>query len=238
MAVPIVKIPIADTDSRYSMSVCMEFETLFDIPFGIIRTIAASYNDPNVFDQHWMTYDNYTLRAVLYERDTYNPILAVMKNSDREEADSLLQEMQKYKDVYESILNRSPMTSIYQLLEQIYAIKKSPNANIIDYTVICKNRYQEDFIKKQLGDKVHTTLGGFTADIHMYDLIILEQYEDILKYPNNKTRAGKTIWIPDFAYNMDTKNKENPSFEISALVGDLNKVCTYEPYINYIKPIG
>ena len=237
MSNPILKIPIDKAGHHYMVSVCIEFEALYDIPFGIIRTIQYHYNDPSVFLQRWMNYDNYTLRAVLYERDQYNPVLAAMIKPDIAKADTILQDIYRSSFVYKTVLKHSPLISMANFLHQLIVLKSGNNGDILNYKVICKNEMQANKLKEDFRG-VEYSLNGFDFNVHPYDLIILEKYENILQYSKKKPVVGKQIWIPEFAYNMDQDQKDTPDLTISTLIGDVNKISTYEPYSNFNKPVG
>lgn len=236
---PTIKIPVNKAGHHYSTSVCIEFEAVYDVAFGIIRTIQKEYNDPSVFNQRWMNYDNYTLRSMLYERSEYNPILAAMINKDKTKADEILLDMYKSARVHKQVLSESPKTSIASFLKQILMLKYGNYGDIVNYIVICKNKTQAEKLDKDFNMKVHSSIDGLDFDVTPYDLIILDRYEDILTYSTHgKPIMGKYIWIPEFTYNMDRVHSDQPDMNISVLIGDINKIYTYEPYNNYKKPVG
>lgn len=232
--------PSSSGSKNYHTSVAIEFRALFDIPFGIIREILYEFNDPNVFDQIWMRYDNYTLRSMLYEREHYNPIRSIMLNEDNDSADDLYNQFMENPEYYNKILQLSPITAIYPIIKNIVAIKNSDNGDMVDYIIICNNPVEDKFIKQSLGTNINVTTRGFKTDLQIYNMIILERYENLLEYKNSQTLQEKVIWVPDFAYNM-SKTRDHkivPKVEVSTFVGIGNNICTYEPYINYIKPVG
>ena len=239
---PSVKIPINETDHKYTQTMCIEFEALFDIPFGILRVIRRSYNDPGLFKQHWMTCDNYTLRALLYDRPVYNPILPAMIVKDQDEAKKLYEEMISNTDVYYKILENSPRIAMFNMLQSVDVIRSRSNSSVLDYTIICKSKQQEEYVKSfcLLESPRTIIVPDFNINVNYYDLVIVEQYENILKYAKavNKPVGGRTIWIPEFGFNMDTKETNKPSYYISLFLSEANKVCTYQPYINFTKPVG
>lgn len=235
---PEIKIPINKAGHHYSTSVCIEFEAIYDVPFGIIRTIRNTYNDPSIFNQRWMKYDNYTLRTVLYERTEYNPVLSAMINKDKAKADSILMDFYKIPKAHREVLDNSPFTNIASFLQNIMVVKSGQYGDVISYIVICKNKTQVDKIKEDFPE-VHTSCDGLDFDVKLYDLIILEKFENILQYhKKHKSVMGKHIWMPEFAYNMDLQYTDRPDLAISTIIGDVNKISTYEPYSNFIKPVG
>lgn len=228
--------PVSD---RVETNVCIEFEALFDIPFGIMRTIRDKFNDPSVFEQYWTQADTYTLRCLLYEREIYNPIYAAMKEDikDRKYADKIYDDLHS-EDFYNVVLNNSPPINMYNIVSAMDGVRKA-NGEMLYYTVICKNNIQADFLISKLPNiEYKITSKPFDFDVSTYNLIILERYENIIRYCKKRMVQGKVIWIPEFWYNMDTKDRTIPSMEISIFCGDVNIVQVYEPYNNFNKPLG
>ena len=232
----IFKLPINEVakDSKQSISVCMEFETLFDIPFGIIKTVREFYYDPAVFNYYWMHVDNYTLRTFLYERRYYNPLFTASVGMEFEDAEQLLKEMYEDNDVYKKILDRSPKIAMFEFAERI----TQSTDHLLNLTIICKNKIQQAIINKSFKNITTRVVPNFGIDLNDYDLIILERYDNMLKYSNIYRVENKAIWMPEFAYNMDKDKPDEPNLGISVFVTDVNKVSTYEPYNNFIKPVG
>lgn len=237
------KVPISEivkTDGYHTSTICIEFEALFDIPFGIIQIIREKYFDPSVFESYWINADTYTLRCLLYEREEYNPIYAAMKTGikDRDKANEILNDMNKDKSVYKMILDKSPAIAMFNILELIHGVFKN-NPQMIEYVVLCKNRIQEKYIKSKIPDII-TRIDNppYTYRVEDYELIIVERYENMVRYAMNKGYKGHTIWIPKFYYNMELNDREMPSLGISTLIADLNIIQTYEPYNNFILPLG
>lgn len=237
MGTPTIKIPLDKAGRHYSTSVCIEFEAIYDTPFGIIRTINQCYNDPSVFLQRWMRYDNYTLRSVLYEREEYNPVLAAMINHDIQKADTILKDIYETPSAYKRVLDYSPIIAMGSFLHNIMVVKSGEHGDVINYSVICKNNMQVEKLKSDFPGVSYST-EGLDFNVHPYDLLILEKYENVLMYSKNKPIVAKQVWIPDFAYNMDLDKKDIPDLTISTLIGDVNKISTYEPYSNFNKPVG
>lgn len=228
--------PISD---HVETNVCIEFEALFDIPFGILRMVRQKFNDPSIFEQYWMQADTYTLRCLLYERNYYNPIYAAMKDSEKdiESANEILSELMS-PILYNTILSLSPPIAMYNMVSAMKDVKQT-NTDILQYTVICKNDMQYNYLKEKLPNtKAIVTKKPFKFDLSPYHLIILERYENILRYCEDIMVSAKTIWIPEFWYNMDIEDRTMPSMEISILCGDINTILTYEPYNNFNKPVG
>lgn len=235
------KIHINETGKVYTQSVVVEFEAIFDIPFGIIRTIGKYYYDPEVFKKHWMTFDNYTLRSVLYDRPKYDPILPALIVKDETVSKNLYEQFMTDKEAFFRVMENSPYTSIWSFVLSVDQISDK-NPNMTSCTIICKNQLQADWLSHLnllTGVRV-MVVSDYKINLNHYDLIVLEQYENILKYATTigKPIAGRTIWIPEFGFNMDIKETNKPSYDISLFVAESNKVSTYEPYNNYTKPLG
>lgn len=239
----VTKVPISEvvkTDGYHTSTICIEFEALFDIPFGIMQVIREKYFDPSVFERCRNRIDNYTLRCLLYEREDYNPIYVAMNQEvkDRDKAQEIYKDMYDDKEVYKEVLDKSPpiaMINTIKLIQSVY----TKNPEMIDYIVLCKDRLQQKHIKQYIPDVI-TRIDNppYTYRIEDYSLMVLERYENIVRYTMNKGYKGHTIWIPKFYYNMELSDREIPSLEVSSLIADLNIVQTYEPYNNFTKPLG
>ena len=236
-----MRVHINETGKQYTQSIVVEFEAIYDIPFGILRHIREKYNDPDIFKKTWMEFDNYTLRSVLYERPTYDPILPALVIKDRNVSSDIYNQIISNSEAYRRVLELSPATSIHKFLISVNEIADK-NGLMLSYTILCKNQIQMDYLKKDpvLSNSIKILVPDYNFNLNHYDLLIVEQYENIIKYgvASHKPVAGRTIWIPEFAYNMDQKETNKPNYNVSVFVVNQNKVNTYEPYLNYTKPLG
>lgn len=230
-----------EPDKLYTESVVIEFEALYDIPYGIIRTIRDFYYDPEVFKENWMKADVYNLRCLLYDRKIYDPILPALIDKDKSLSKDLYNQLMMNKIEFNKIMSRSPKTAMYDVVDNLGSISEE-HANITTVTILCKDKISYDWVKKnsKLKSVRFVLVDEFKHNLNQYSLIILEQYEDIVKYTTarNERIEGRTIWIPDYQYNMDLEDPSRPSTEISIFVAEFNKVATYTPYRNFIKPVG
>lgn len=229
--------PISESTKDGKTIKCgIEFECLFDIPFGIMRLIRDKYYDPKIFNRYWMIADNYTLRCFLYERLLYNPIYESLIDKDYKYAESLLKEITNTDTIYNQVLDLSPKINMFELARMHSVINDKGVGSICD--IICKTNLQVKFIKKAIPNCKTRLVKNFNIDLSQYDLLILERYLNIMEYIKHCDIENKTIWIPEFWYNLDKAEHTKPDLGVSVVVADTNKVSTYEPYNNFIKPVG
>lgn len=196
-----------------SINILIDFEMLFNLDYGLIKTIVLKYNNSKY------TNDSY-LKSVQFD-DLMHDLL-------NQEKDDPLQLVFKdgvdYKDIYnqlykneiEEIVKHSCPTKIVGLMTEL--MKYNNNNNIM---VICKNRYEEQKIRS-----MH--LLTKTVNINDINNLVYDCYycKDIKRINMFKEIDRKYIYIANYKYNI-IELEENKELSSKLFLNNLDLIQIY-----------
>lgn len=210
--------------------ILIEFDALYDIAYGIIKYIKGHMNDTDVFDQNVIMANNLSLMNMLHSRRDFNPLYLALNDSyteDEEEVESLYKEILTKR--YEEVLKLSPKTSVMGLAKLYSSVEGFSSISIISNKSI-----EEQFIN-ELEDSSTIVYTGFDTDVNDYDVLIVNDYTNVLKYHLRNPIGGKEIIMFDCNYNMEPGREDDnmPLLSVTGLVSDINIIKTVCPYAKF-----
>lgn len=193
------------------------FNMIVDTDIGVYEVLKRKYNNPNLVNPIINTIDIGTLLVKLKE-ERYNNILDMFIDSEKYNTEDLYNQL--IEQEYDNILKYSLVTDVHRLMN-VYIM-----SNVISVTVLCKNKQEEQIIKK-MNKNFSTVILNDDLDIDCYDSIFLKNYKDIVFLKNIHC---KNIFICDYQNNID--EEENiPLSDITAIVGKTNYIFTVNLHI-------
>ncbi len=196
---------------QYSSKILIEFDMIFDLDAGIIRTINDKYCDENIFFKEITDLDDHLLCGTLKKRSMKNPLqIAFRDESMIEEMDSIYNQLMEQD--YESIVDNAIPTNIFNLVGSFILTD-----GITCPTILCTNYYQRkvccdlfsdyeyDDFKIVLNQKDKIDVKGFT-DIFVKDIDSLLKYENL---------DGMNVYLADL--NINYENEVNSRTSIGAI---------------------
>lgn len=209
--------------------IVVEFDALYDLAFGVIKYIKNYANDVNVFDQNVINANGITLLNMLHSRRDYNPLYTALKEeytSDAEEVQNLYDDIMKNR--YKEVLQNSIKTDIFGLIKLYCSVDWLASIDIL-----CNKSIEEQFISEII-DSCNIIYTGFETDINEYDVLIVNDYTNVLKYYMNNPIRGKEIILFDNTYNMEPDRDDGmPLMKVSGFVSDVNRIKTICPYAKF-----
>lgn len=207
--------------------ILIDFDLIKDTDVGIIKVIQQKYNDKKVFKQFLFNSD-IICRSALQGRIELNPLDLIVIDDLKEESDDLYNQIISRES--EDIIKYASNTNCTKLITSF------AKTNLVYITVICKNIYEERYIRSLFNknDKISIIIETDKSkiDISSYDVLYIKNIKDCLLFKDLK---GKNIYIPNYGFNLEhtIKSKENgyiPLMDISILIGDVNRVYIVDLY--------
>lgn len=205
-------------------NILVYFNMIVDTDIGIYEVVKRKYNNPNLIDPiiNTISIDALLLRL---KEERYNNILDMFMDSEKYNTEDLYNQL--IDQEYDNILKYSLVTDVYRLMN-VYIM-----SNVISVTVLCKNKQEEQIIKK-MNKNFSTVILDDDLKIEDYDSIFLKNYKDIVFLKNIHC---KNIFICDYQNNID--EKENiPLSDITTIIGKTNDIYTVGLHIIGEKPLG
>lgn len=197
-----------------------EFETIVNIDFGLIKMVKEKYNNPIYIDTEYLNRvsDN-ALIAELYERKDENPLLLILKDEFKGQADSLYEQF--IESEYEEILEKSIFTNLLNFYKTLINNKQ------MTINILCRNLQEKHFIEKKLDFKVETIVEPNYRNIHIddFNFLYLKDYSKILEL---ESFFKMNVYICKYGFNMDSE--DIPKEQYSKYITDRNQVYTIEVY--------
>jgi len=197
-------IKMAEGMFRGIIKPLIPFNCIFDTDFGLIQLISQEYRNRDIFNIDYIDSlkTNYDLLYVLYHRNTYNPLIPFMNNpEDIDLAEDLY--IQFIEKEYENMVARSIHTGLYNLIGSMRNTEE-----II--TTIC---YSNDIEKHVFAnDTLLSKIRSINIDNIVEYLSYIDQYyfkatEDLYFYLSCKTLKSNSVYILDYDFNFENKEK-------------------------------
>ena len=219
-----------------------DFNTLFDIDFGIMSLIGSEYLDSSIFNMEWFKQHstNRSMVKALYERVDSNPLIqSSLPGIDNKELDELYKSFIDDKEIYSKILNKSMPTELYNLFETYTVV-----GDIFPY-VCYKNNEELEFLKKfnafsKLGDERFVKLDSFIMNQDKYSEILqfyAKSCDDMFMTAvasmlhSIKDGIFRTVYIADYVFNRQDENKLKATTSVLDIVANDHYIRTVDIYV-------
>lgn len=179
-------------------NILMDSDMLLDSDIGIYRVIMNEFPESDYFLHRFDNVSIEVMRSELLTMEENNVLKLLMDDEFINSADSLIDEIREtYK---EKIVDNSSFTKLLNLVRMYL------DTELISVTVICRNSFEEDKIKKvrpEIKTVLYKQINVMLAN--RYDSWYFKDYKDALKL-NPK---GKNIYLGNYNFNIknDTVNK-------------------------------
>lgn len=207
--------------SDYSTNILADFESLYDINFGIVKMIKEKFNSKEL-NQNILNADNYFLRYSIYTMET-NDVCNLI-NMDRDTYDDIIGNRKNYLRA----LELSPKTVILELLEMYMKTD-----GVINVHIFCKNILQKHFIKSY-NHNIPIIMKAEDIKISSFDVYYINEYKSLLDCDG--VYNGKEIIIPNYWFNLEPPEFNKPNLAVSIIMSATNKIKTICPYKNFVLP--
>lgn len=202
------------------ISALVDFEMLVNTDYGVIQLMKRDYSNGDFIDLDYLnTVPDYALLGELYNRDYENPLLMILKDEYKDQADSLYEQIleEKYKDV----LELSITTNVKALMTMYIKNDQMP------VTVLCKNIHEQHFINK-LNEGYQITLEPRTKlNTDLYDFYYIKKFKDVLDF---KGIQVKNLYIARYGFNLEKGYNNILNLSICDNVAQFNQVLFIDLY--------
>ena len=208
----------------YKTTALIPFNMVLDVEVGLIRLIKYDYSQNEIFDQAILSNeDNIFFKDILSKRMNRNPLTAIATDKYIDNL-TLLDDLynQFMKEKYDEILELSPPTSLFDMLNLSVSFK----ADGIACTIWCKYTKEKDVYKSRLGSRCNSFIiepSMSNIDLSPYGSIYINDYRDALFFSNLK---GKNIFVSDYRYNFEDDTKKILLNDVSDEIKNANSIRT------------
>lgn len=185
---------------KSSSRILIDFDMIFDLDVGIIRTIDEKYCDESIFIKEITSLDDELLEGTLKKRTMVNPLqIAFDDESKTELMDNIYDKIME--EDYESVVNNSTLTAIYDVIESFIL-----SESIVYPTILCRNYYQrkiaiELFSEYKFGESFNIVLNqNDVIKISGYTDLMIKDIRSIAKFEGID---GMNVYIADLMMNVD-----------------------------------
>lgn len=203
-------------------SILANFEFLVDLDLAMYRLIKDKYKDTPFVDKEFINEkDQNVVVYRLLNRQPINPLEIILP-----EYDTLSMYYELQDKHYEELLSYATVYDTFPLL-----ITFLNEASSIEITVRCKNKIEENFIKK-LNKRLNTVIipERKAVNLNDYSIIYEKYYANLIQYRN---LDGKHIYIAAARFNMEP-DQDYPNIVLSKLFSDVNIIHLMDLY-QYVK---
>ena len=211
----------------YSSNILFDFDAIFDIDLAIARYFKKYLEDSIYVDTDILSSnDEYFYKAILVQRTDKNPIKLFLKPQYADSAELIYNEL--IADHYEELLT---MVSDMPLF---YLMMNAMMGKFVTCTVLCKNEYEKQYIKKKAQDAAVKVLDNETK-LDMFYCLYIKSFDFLL---DHLYLTGKDIYILGYMYNIEPGQKGIPRLDIFKKISKSLKLHTIAPYNRkFIEPI-
>ena len=211
---------------KYTSNILVDFNAIIDTDYGIFSTMKDKYSSEEYsVILRVNLYDKRAIKHLLNERKFKNPLQYVLKKDNQDKADEIYNLIMDNDKEY--VLSKSIETDIAMW---VYNMNLT---NIIHCTILCRDQYEADYIKKSNDFKNFKVLieDDFSKiNTKEYDGYVLKDIDDLIKFRHIE---GKNIFICDYGFNLeDDKNlkERTPKISISAIYANANVFFIIDTY--------
>lgn len=214
--------------AKYGTNILVDFNCIVDIDFAIIQYLQKNCVNEKYMKSYVLHGSDYFIKCLLLQRKNINPVSIIIKDEYIDSADDILEEI--LEEHYDEILNIITPTAIFGLIVTYVSIEESG----IHCDILCKNQQQEQYIKN-INPLLTTIRYDKGMSVRIYDSVFIKVYEEILTFSDF---GGKYAYLMNYSYNLEENEKgvELPKKLISALITDVNRVFTIDPYVDFKLP--
>lgn len=174
------------------------FNMIFDTEMGLMKLIEFHYTK-GFFNYEALGKDDLTM-LYLMERDNWNPLSIICDDSiSQEDKDELYNQFMDRE--YEKILQYSPNTALYDMLNLVY------RSESIRFTVVCNTEQELDFFNRR-HCKAYQVIVGDMFDNELLQRnsnLYIKYLKDLYQQPNDF--KNKSLYIGDYGFNKREINK-------------------------------
>lgn len=210
--------------TNYRKKTLVDFSVIFDTDIGcclyLYKKAKKDFFEPYIYGA---TY-NY-IRYMVLSRKEKNPIKFMFKKQYKKNADSIYKQL--FEKQWDKVLNCSPQTTILKLIVGLQV------NNLIDLTINCRNKEEDNRIKKLLNNKWKTVINE--TDYTDYFVIYAHDIEDQIKL-NIKE---KVINLYGYARNYAYQDLNSDALsEYCILFSNVTQFTLIPPFADFTIPEG
>lgn len=186
--------------SVYGNNILITFNMLVDTDLGLLCLIKSKYNDPTVFDNNILNYNDNILRGLLQLNESINPLNIIMIDKYKEQADQFYSEFMEVE--HEKLIKSSPTTTMVEV------VKRFIDSGSMKVTILCSDKLEYERMNDIMSDcatasySIITEKDYTSVDISSYDTIFIKYAKDLLGFNNT---IGKNLIISDYVVNLDSE---------------------------------
>ena len=208
------KIPVSENTRQPITKNIIEFEMVFDVDIGIVRTMYDKVSNKKLLSPRLLNCaSDSAIRNLLLFRENKNPLSVVLNDEYQDSIDTILGEL--YESSEDEILENTVANSITNLVYNL------TNSKAIHNTVLCKNKKQVDLVKKFI-PRITTITEA--QDMTNYQCIFVKYIDDLLKF---REISGKRIYLYNARFNLTDKFSLPP---LAIYLSKANTFGTIDPY--------
>lgn len=212
-----------------SNTILIDFDALVDYKVGLIQMFKAYKNRINqkLINQNYL---NLTTEQLCMEH------MYSVEDIAKKVFQPNIQNI--YKDLLEEFLNGEYESDIYKcsaLTNQVKVVKAFATSNIVDFTILCKNKVQEKFINEFPFMRNHTKVENRNSiNITPYGRITIGYIQDAIEFDKP---IMKNFLVSNFRENFEPDNQNLLLKNYIVKLMDVNKFQIFESYL-FDKPKG
>ena len=197
-----------------NLKVLVMFDTIVDTDYGLFKIFKKEYskneyvkrelinsiNDTNIFD-------------FLNSRKEENLVNILLKEVYRNSSNKIYDEIMSTN--YIKVLDESSVTNVNTLVNNYIT------SGLVDVTVLCKNKIEEQTIKSKIKNVDTITANDFSMiDISDFGSLFVKNIKDLI--PFKKYLSGMQIYLSNYPFNFenDKNNKNMPLMSVMSQLGN------------------
>lgn len=196
-----------------NLKILVLFDAIVDTDYGIVQVIKEEYNNANYINKKLLnSLDDKNIFDFISTRNNKNIVYELLNNIYRNSTDNIYNELLETQ--YSNIIEKSSITNV-AILTQEYV-----QSGLIDVTVLCKNKTEEQFIKSKINHVNTITANDFKMiNISEYGSIFIKNIDDLLLFKNGLD--GKIIYLLNYPFNFES-NRSNRLIPLSNITLQLD----------------
>lgn len=203
------------------------FNCIFDIDYGLLKTINDSYLDPSVFDVEWFK-EHHTIRSLVYElynRDLPNPLSIC--TLDKENTDMQQDLLDTFlKEEYSTILSNAIPTELFHLL------KSYKSVDGINPYILYESEEEEEYLDSitDFDGIQKISLAELLDEIGYIEQFFFKSiYKDIYFDTLADSIEAKSVYLANYKFNTDSHFVVLSDY-LATVIAKKNKIRTIDIY--------